>query len=95
MSKDIVVQIDEILAFAGAIAGGLTAKRPSGQSPEIQSELSYLFGKVTAVVKDMKQLTTIDNTKKLYKKAVLVVIKKEGLNKNWAKLLKQYVKKYA
>jgi outer membrane lipoprotein-sorting protein len=95
MQKDIVIRLDELLAFAGAIAGGLTAKRSNTASPEIQSELNMLYTKVHDLVKDMTSLTTEKNTKKLYKKAVQVVIKREGLNKNWGKLLKQHVKKYS
>jgi len=86
MQKDIVERIDEIVAFAGAIAGGLAAKRPksSMESPAIQSELSMLFSKVMDANKKEKNI----------KKAVQAVIKREGLNKNWAKLLKKYVKQY-
>ena len=99
MKKDTVEKIDELnelFAFAGAISGALSAKAPMSNydSPAIQSELNMLFNKVMDVVKNMKQLTTA-NKKKIYKKAVEVVIRKEGLNKNWSKLLKKYVKQYA
>ena len=90
---DVVERIDEIFAFAGAIAGGLAAKRPSGESPALQAELSMLFGKVMTAMKEIQGMTTASD-KKVMKKAVEVVIKNERLNKNWAKLLKKYVKQY-
>lgn len=92
--KDVVERIDEIFAFAGAIAGGLAAKRPSGESPTIKAELSMLFGKVMTAMKEIQGMTTANN-KKVMKKAVDIVIKREGLNKNWSKLLKKYVKQYS
>jgi len=91
MEKDIVVKIDEILNFFMKSSGG----GGGGQSPAIQSELSMLYSKVNQQVKKIKELTSGENPKKIVKKAVEIVIKKEGLNKNWSKLLKQYVKQYA
>ena len=87
MAKDKVDKIDELfLAMAGAI-GGAKAKIPAarGESPVIQAELSMLLSKV---MQEMK-------TGKKQKQAVQAVVKSEGLNKNWTKLLKKYVKKYA
>jgi len=89
MEKDIVVRIDEILNFFMKSSDG-----GGGSSPAIQSELGMLFSKVNQQIKNIKELTSGENSKKVLKKAVEMVIKSEGLNKNWSKLLKQHVKQY-
>jgi hypothetical protein len=97
MSRDIVEKIDELnelFAFAGAIAGALSAKPSKGESPALQSELSMLFSKVMDKSREIASLSSEKNQKKIIKKAVEVVIRDKRLNKNWAKLLKNYVKKY-
>jgi len=90
--KDIVVRIDELLNFFMKSGSGGGS---SGESPAVQSELSMLFSKVNQEIKKITSLTSREKPKKILKKAVEVVIKKEGLNKNWSKLLTQYVHKYA
>lgn len=90
MRKPIEDRIDEILALAaGAIAGALSAKHQSGggfrSNSFLQQELSSLFSKVI----------NHPEAKKNIKKAIKDVIDTERLNKNWAKMLKKYVKQYA
>lgn len=91
MKRDPVEKIDELLGFFMKSGGGGS----SGESPAIQSELSMLFSKVQQQIKNINSLTMGENPKKVIKKAVEVVIKKERLNKNWSKLLNKYVKQYA
>jgi hypothetical protein len=81
MEKDIVTKLDEILNFfmKPSMAGG------GGQFAGLESELSMLLSKVSEVMR---------NEKKKAKEAINIVIKNERLNKNWAKKLKQYAKKY-
>lgn len=87
MAKDIVKKIDELFfAMAAAVGGAMAAKdmKASGESPAIQAELGQLLSKVMQAMK----------TEKNQKKAIQIVVRQEGLNKNWTKLLKKYVKKY-
>ncbi len=81
MSKDIVDKIDELF-FAMGMGSNLKA---SGESPAVQAELGQLLSKVMQAMK----------TEPNQKKAIQLVVKQEGLNKSWTKLLKKYVKKYA
>ncbi len=82
MSKDIVDKIDELF-FAMKMGGG--SLKASGESPAVQAELGQLLSKVMQAMK----------TEPNQKKAIQIVVKQEGLNKSWTKLLKKYVKKYA
>ena len=91
MKRDPVEKIDELLGFFMKSSDGSSG----GSSPAIQSELSMLFSKVNQEIIKIKELTVGENPKKVAKKAVELVIKREGLNKNWSKLLKQHVHKYA
>ena len=88
--KDITERIDELLNFFMNPSHAKT----SGDSPAIQSELNMLYNKVIDQIKNITSMTN-SNKKKISKKAIEVVIKKEGLNKNWAKLLKKHMKKYS
>lgn len=80
MKKDVVTKIDELIGFF--VKPGSMARDPF---QGLTGELSTLYSKVLAVARDGVKM----------KDAINTVIKQEGLNKNWAKKLKQYVKAYS
>lgn len=79
--SDITERIDEILAFAGAVVGGLKSK-PSNTSSALRPELNRLLSIFLQNMRTMKDK----------KKAINKVIKQEDLNKNWEKKFRQYIK---